>query len=117
MSSPFGGGSEWEKYLRTPWDESMEKCWFSVILDLIKVYSNVYADISYTMHNVNLYPLLKAILKDEIVRSKVLFGSDFYMTELDTPERSFSVNLRAYLGEEDYQQIAEKNPQVFLKHK
>jgi len=111
----FGSGNEWKKYLRTPWDKGMEECWFSVILDLIKDNSNVYADISYTMQDVNLHPLLKVILQDRKIRSRVLFGSDFYMLELTTPERSFSVNLRAYLGEKDYQQIAEINPQIFLK--
>jgi predicted TIM-barrel fold metal-dependent hydrolase len=111
----FGGASEWEKYLATSWDKSMEKYWFSVILDLIKKYPNVYADVSHTMHDMSLYPLLRIILQDQKIRSRVLFGSDFYMLELTTPERSFSVNLRAYLGEEDYQQIAEINPRIFLK--
>ena len=111
----FGGASEWEKYLATFWDKSMEKCWFSAILELIKKYSNVYADVSHTMHDISLYPLLRIILQDQKIRSRVLFGSDFYMLELTTPERSFSVNLRAYLGEEDYQQIAEINPRIFSK--
>lgn len=113
----FGGCSEWEKYMRTRWDERMEKGWFSVILDLIKNHSHVYADVSYTMHDVNFHPLLKVILQDPKIRSKVLFGSDFYMVEIDIPERAFSINLRAYLSGEDYQQIAEINPQVFLKHR
>lgn len=113
----FGGASEWEKYLATSWDKSMEKCWFSVILDLIKKYINVYADVSHTMHDRSLYPLLKITLQDKRIRSRVLYGSDFYMTELTISERSFSINLRAYLSELDYQQIAEINPKMFLKHK
>jgi len=111
----FAGASEWEKFLGTSWDKSMEKCWFSAILDLIKKYPNVYADVSHTMHDRSLYPLLRIILQDQKIRSRVLYGSDFYMLELTTSERSFSVNLRASLGEEDYQQIAEINPQMFLK--
>ncbi len=112
----FGGGSEWSKYLATSWDKSMEECWFSVILDLIRDYANVYADISGTSYNTDLHPLLKVILQDQTIRSKVLYGSDFYMMELTLPERAFSINLRAYLSEKDYKQIAETNPQVFLKH-
>jgi predicted TIM-barrel fold metal-dependent hydrolase len=111
----FGGESEWKKYLLTPWDRSMEKCWFSSIRELIKTYPNVYADISYTMHSPELHSLLKVVLEDQKVRSKILFGSDFYMVELDVSERSFSINLRAYLGEEDYRQIAELNPREFLR--
>lgn len=62
------------------------------------------------------HPLLKVILQDEKVRPKILYGSDFYMVELDIPERAFSINLRAYLDEKDYQQIAEINPEAFLEH-
>ncbi len=112
----FGGGSEWSKYLATSWDKNMEEGWFSVILDLIKNHANVYADISATIHDTGLHPLLKVILQDQAVRPKVLYGSDFYMVELSLPERAFSINLRAYLSDEDYRQIAETNPQVFLKH-
>ena len=113
----FGGGKEWDKYLSTPWDLSMEKCWYSVIMELIKKYPNVYADVSYTAHDVDLHALLKVILLDAQIRTRVLFGSDFYMVELDRPERPFSVNLRAYLGEDNFRQIAEVNPADFLRHK
>ena len=111
----FGGEREMESYLATPWDENKDKSWFSVILDLIKAHPNVYTDISYTMQDVNLIPLLKVILQDREIRSKVLYGSDFYMVELGIPERSFSINLRAFLGEENYSQITEINPRKFLK--
>jgi len=110
----FGGGSEWDKYLETSWEESQEKSWFSVILDLMKKHPHVYADTSFTLHDPELHPLLKVILKDPKIRQRVLYGSDFYMVELMRYERSFSVNLRGYLGEEDYFQIAETNPAAFL---
>ena len=112
----FAGEEELHKYLATPWDEDMEKSWFSVIIDLIKKHPNIYTDICYTMYDVRLHPLLKITLQDEQIRSKILYGSDFYMVVLDSSERAFSINLRAYLGEDDYQQIAEINPQVFLAH-
>jgi len=113
----FGGPIEWDKYLNTSWDKNMEISWFSVIIDLIKNNPNVYADISYTMHDVDLHPLLKVILQDQQVRTKVLYGSDFYMLEMFKSERSFSINLRAYLCEKDYQQISEINAKIFLSHK
>lgn len=113
----FGGGCEWEKYLQTPWEKGMEKCWFSTILDLIKNHDNVYADVSYTLHDIRLLPLLKVILQDQKLRSRILYGSDFYMTELGLSERSFGINLRAYLDELEYWQISSVNPQVFLHTK
>jgi hypothetical protein len=113
----FGGASEWEKYLATSWDKSMKESWLSVILNLIRNHTNVCADISSTLHDICLHPLLKVILQDQAIRSKLLYGSDFYMAELNISERSFSINLRAYLSEIDYQQITEINPKMFLKHK
>lgn len=111
----FGGGREWKDYLSTSWKEDDEKCWFSIILDLIKNHENVYADVSYILADVSLISLLQVILKDPKVRPKVLYGSDFYMVELGCSEREFSVNVRAHLGEVDYFQIAETNPKEFLK--
>ena len=116
MPGSLWGGREWEKYLATSWEKNMEKSWFSAVLDLIKKHPNVYTDVSYTLHNFSLHPLLKVILQDEKIRSRVLYGSDFYMVELDMPERAFSINIRAYLSENDYQQIAETNPSGFLSH-
>jgi predicted TIM-barrel fold metal-dependent hydrolase len=52
--------------------------WFSIICDLMRTYKNVYADISYTLNDITLLPLLKMILEvDENIRKKVLFGTDF----------------------------------------
>ncbi|MFQ6112945.1 MAG: amidohydrolase family protein [bacterium] len=115
----FGGGSEWEKYLKGSFDHRLaDDNWFSLIKNMIEKYENVYADISYTMHNDKFLPLLKLILQDsEKVRSRILYGSDFYMVELELSERQFSIYLRTYLGEEYYKIISEKNPNTFLKSK
>lgn len=110
----FGGGREWKSYLSTPWEKGNEDCWFSIILDLIKKHLNVYADISYVLSDIKLFPLLKVILQDPNTRPKILYGSDFYMVELDRSERSFSINVRANLGEEDYSQVAITNPDRFF---
>ncbi len=36
------------------------------------------------------------------------------MVQMATSEKKFSLDLRAHLGEDDYRQIAEINPKVFL---
>lgn len=112
----FGGDKEWKKYLETPWEKKKKKSWYYIIRHLIKDYPNVYADVSYIAHDFELLPLLKVTLQDEKVRTNVLYGSDFYVLEQDRSERSFSINVRAFLGEDDYHQIAEINPSNFLKH-
>lgn len=113
----FGGFDEWEKYLKNTIDEDGEKSWFVKIMELIYTNESVYADVSYTLYNKELVPLLKTALQDPYLKSKILYGSDFYMVEQEESEREFSINLRAELGETDYKVIAEENPNNFLFNK
>lgn len=110
----FGGADEWDKYLSNTIDETGERSWFEKVRDLVKKYPNVYTDVSYTMYNQQLYPLLKTVLQDAAVKNKVLFGSDYFMVEQEESEREFCINLRAALGESDFKLIAEDNPKLFL---
>ncbi len=138
----FGGDDEWVKYLTYPWlkdKENMEGdfvsleqhnwnfdihpnekqySWFSLICDLIKKYDNVYADISYSLYKEDCLPLLKVILEsNEKLRNRILFGTDYYVVSKAASERQYSVNVRGYLGEELFWQIANKNPKEYLKNK
>ncbi len=111
----FGGNDEWEKYLQnTIVDNDGEVNWFTKVCNLIKEHPNVYSDVSYTMFSKKLISLLKVILQDPVLKNKILFGSDFYMTEIEESEREFSINLRAGLGEQDFNLIAQENPELFL---
>jgi predicted TIM-barrel fold metal-dependent hydrolase len=115
-----GGSDEWKAYLDGPWrwpPEQHKRSWLSIILDMFREFPTLYADISYLAHDKEFHPLLKVRLQDETVRPRVLFGSDFYMVQKETSERAFSVNLRSFLGEADYRQIAEINPATFLATK
>lgn len=110
----FGGYREWYKFLsnsRPP--ESIS--WLEKIVELIKHYPAVYSDISYTMYSPDMYPQLKTLMQDEGINSKILFGSDFYMVEQETTEKEFYLCLRSYLGEIDFNKLAELNPKVFLR--
>jgi predicted TIM-barrel fold metal-dependent hydrolase len=111
----FGGYDEWENYMTgTLVDQDGETNWFTKVSNLIRGSQNVYSDVSYTMFNKDLFSLLKVVLQDPTIKNKVLFGSDFYMTEIEESEREFSINLRAALGESDFKLIAEENPALFL---
>ncbi|HXB41363.1 MAG TPA: hypothetical protein VNZ49_12530 [Bacteroidia bacterium] len=106
--------TEKEKLEHTPFS------WFSVVCKLITnpEYENVYADISYTLSDPKMYPLLKVVLEsNETIRKRVLFGTDFYVVAKAGAERELCINLRGYLGEELFKQIAETNPREFLKNK
>lgn len=110
----FGGFDEWTKYLENSIDEDNELSWFEKIKALLIKYPNLYTDISYTLSDKDLIPLLKTTLREETLRNKILFGTDYYMVERELSEKEFSINLRASLGEQEYRQIAEINPKRFL---
>jgi uncharacterized protein len=109
----FGGGADWNEYFGGD-----RKDWVTSILELIRSerYPNLYTDISYTIFNFEQYgPVLKVFLADPRVREKVLFGSDYYMTENERfEERFLSMRLRGLLGEELFWQIADVNPRRWL---
>lgn len=101
-----------EKLKRTPFS------WFSVVCYLINRYENIYADISYTLSDPKMFPLLKVILEsNDRIRTHTLFGTDFYVVAKAGAERELCLNLRGYLGEELFKQIAESNPKEFLKNR
>jgi len=110
----FGGANEWDKYMKDSWHDGANKSWYYKIKQLMIRYENVYTDVSYTLHHAKYYGLLKVSLQDDQLRNKILFGTDYYMQEQETSERAFGVNLRAYLGEDDFEQIATINPEKYL---
>jgi predicted TIM-barrel fold metal-dependent hydrolase len=119
----FGGAGDWSAYLNHPWHADGEgdrarMSWLAKILDLIRdgKHPNLWTDISYTLFADDEYVyLLRVLLSDERVRSRVLFGSDFYVVEnAELEERRRAIRVRAVLGEEIFRTIAEVNPKKYL---
>jgi uncharacterized protein len=117
----FGGAGDWTRYLDKPWHSTTDpatKSWLAKILDMLrsKKYPGLWTDVSYTLYaNDEHVYLLKALLSDPRVSSRVLFGSDFYVVEnAELEERRRSVRLRAVIGEELFNTIARQNPREFL---
>jgi predicted TIM-barrel fold metal-dependent hydrolase len=141
----WGGEPEWHSFKDDPWSDTSYKykdaeypsldirnwlvnpdddntyknfSWFSIICDLVLKYDNVYADISYTLEDASLLNLLKITLqRDERIKKKVLFGTDYYLVSKDISERDFGINIRAELGDELFYQIAQTNAKAFLSNK
>lgn len=118
----FGGAGDWKDYLGHPWSPASDpraQSWLARILDLIRSgeYPNLWTDIAYTLFADDEYVyLLKVLLSDDLVRRRVLFGSDFYVVEnAELEERRRSVRIRAVLGEELFSTIAEENPVEYLE--
>lgn len=126
----MGGLDDWREYFRNP--ESREdlpidpNCdrrrrlnWLTKILQMLKArkrFPNLYTDISYTIfETTENIPPLKVFLLDPLVRDRVLFGSDYYMTHIEKfDERRLSMQVRADLGEYLFWTIARHNPRRWL---
>jgi len=107
----FGSGYYWKEYMEDPGNPEN---WFSIIRKMIFEYDHFYTDISFTMNDTSYFALLKILMEDESVFEKILFGSDYYMVQTKTDERRFGLELRAYLGEKLFRQMAHTNPEHFL---
>ncbi len=119
----FGGQKDWHAYANGEAPRGNEN-WQVQIRDMIGSgqWPQLWTDISYTLFHFDDYiPFLRLFLLDETeagdrLRSRVLFGSDFYMTRQEKlSEKAVCFRLRNALGEEVFRQIAQDNPKVWLR--
>lgn len=110
----FGGFDEWQLFLQNSISDTSEVNWYDKVKNVVSKYKNAYTDISYTLFNTELIPLLNMSLQDESIKNKILFGTDYYMVEQETSEKQFCINLRSTIGEDNFRLIAETNPKQFL---
>lgn len=88
--------------------------WYALINSMMLRYDNLYADISYIIHNEAIFPLLKQTLSQHKLRQRVLFGTDFYVVRNHKSEKEMLLSARAALSEAEFSAIAVTNPQTFL---
>ncbi|MBK8403864.1 MAG: amidohydrolase family protein [Saprospiraceae bacterium] len=101
-----------KSYLGLLW-RSMD--WFSIITNMMYKYENVYADISYIVHNPSIYPLLKQILGKDDLKERVLYGTDFFVVRNHKSEKQILSEVMANLSEHEFDLIARDNPRAYLK--
>ena len=110
----FGGMNELRKFRDSIGIEHWGNSWFNKIRKLLKKYPNTYADISYTLSDLSLVPLININLLSDDIANKILFGTDFYMNKIEGNEFKFTVELRNALGEKNFEKIANVNPEKYL---
>ncbi len=90
--------------------------WYSIISSMMLQYPNVYSDISYILHGQEIFPLLKYTLRteNEKLRSRVLFGTDFFVVRNHKSDKNILIDTESMLTEEEFDLIARKNPKEFL---
>jgi predicted TIM-barrel fold metal-dependent hydrolase len=106
----FGGYEQWEDYVKGKSDT-----WTGRILSLMQAYPGVYTDFAYTWFQRALHkPLRELIESNELVRNRVLYGSDFYMVTMEGHFREIKTLFDLDMGDAILKQIAFKNPRQFL---
>lgn len=88
--------------------------WYTIICSIMLQYKNVYADISYILHDEVILPLLKQTLSNDGLKPKVLYGSDFYVVRNHKSDKAILADMRAGLTESEFDQIARYNPKTYL---
>ncbi|EDP70153.1 hypothetical protein FBALC1_11487 [Flavobacteriales bacterium ALC-1] len=88
--------------------------WYTIICSIMLQYDNVYADISYILHDAIILPLLKQTLSNDNLKTKVLYGSDFYVVRNHKSDKAILADMRAGLTEHEFDQIARYNPRGYL---
>jgi predicted TIM-barrel fold metal-dependent hydrolase len=113
----FGGSSQVAKPADPGNPAYLGPNWFTEVQDIMKnpEYTNIYTDISYT--------LFEPAAMDNIIKwydaagdlqKRILYGTDFYMTEQELPERFLLANAIAKLGGR-MDQMARINPAKYLE--
>lgn len=90
--------------------------WYSIICSMMIQFPNVYSDISYIAHNNAIHSLLKRTLSknNTKLRTRVLFGTDFYVVRSNKSEKQILADTMAGLTEEEFNLIARINPRSYL---
>ena len=106
----FGGTRYWKKFIEGHHDNRV-----SQIVNMMSRYDYLYSDFSYTFHDQKFNLRLKDMIEDnQLLADRVLFGSDFYMIELEGKYRHILTNFITIMGDKIMHQIGVNNPKRFL---
>jgi len=92
--------------------------WYSIICSLMLQYDHIYADISYILHSdAGILPLLKQTMKHDTLKTRVLYGSDFYVVRNHKSDKNMLATMSGGLTKEEFEQMAGVNPVKYLERK
>ena len=112
----FGGEEAWKEYANGSSGAKVGK-WINYINSIIGTHDNVYADFSYTMSSRSATSsLIESMVKGFTNPDKVLYGSDFYLTESEDDMKKIFTRFKRDLGKATFKQISQSNNINFLFH-
>ena len=88
--------------------------WYSIICSMMLQHENVYADISYILHDKGIFDLLRQTINHPFLGEKVLFGTDFYVVRNHKAEKNLVVQTQGNLTHDEFVKIAQLNPDNYL---
>jgi predicted TIM-barrel fold metal-dependent hydrolase len=91
--------------------------WFNIIQALMRKYKNVYADISFTLHEPDIFPVLKELIKDPDIGDRILFGTDYYVVASVAEEPALIQTLKKHLDQDEIRKISYNNVLNYLTNK
>ena len=113
---------------KTPYGFSPHENWFEVIRKLVQTYDGAYTDISYAVaegvSDKKKYAVFN-LIKDELKQpygDKLLFGTDFFMAEQESSEKTTCEEFRAFASKETdsagnnlWEKVARDNTYKYLQ--
>lgn len=114
----YGSWRMWDKLMK---DRKDGDNWVNIINHMIQKYRYLYTDISYTMyydkkdHGTSYYEIFNEFLKNDNLRRKILFGSDYFMPASQETDMTYAQRLFNAIGATNFNAIAVTNPETFLK--
>jgi len=112
----YGGSSQVRK-------SGSKDSWYDLIKAIIMekkpgtdeyAYPNVYTDISYTLADTGIFDVLKRDINTDHLGDRILFGTDYYMTQQERKEKKLSTEFANYAGPSTFKKISVDNPERFL---
>jgi len=100
--------------------------WCGQIRKLIRNYEGIYTDISYALSNRDTHEFIFSDLEDRALGDRILFGTDFFLTERELPEKqdytffrdqAQKLPMKRMPGRTAWDVIASLNTEKFLQSK
>jgi len=95
------------------WDEGIAWYMRAKKPDGSLLYPNLFTDVAYTIRNKNVFTKLQAYMKDPLIASRVMYGTDSYMVLLEGKLKDLKARFDAAMGPE-LVKIMQQNAKRFL---
>ncbi|HET7275179.1 MAG TPA: amidohydrolase family protein [Longimicrobiaceae bacterium] len=101
--------------------DAEQQAWAAVILELMREHPGVYTDLSYHVEMMRggqvqdtYLDSLRTLLADDLLGSRIIFGTDAWLVQMQVTDEAYWKFFRLYLTEEEFRKISYDAPRAFL---